>query len=1159
MSQTDPQALASDPDLSAFVLANAGSGKTTTLVDRVARLLLAGADPAAILCVTYTKAAASEMQRRLFDKLGAWAVADDADLARELAKIDETRRDLPRARRLFARALETPGGLKIQTIHAFCEKLLRRFPLEAGVSPGFALLEDAAAAAISAEARETVALLALDKPDSDLGRAYARLAVQVDVQTFEALFGVFEARREAIAAFVAGAEGGLAAAVYALCGLPEVTPSAAVEAAILAELDKLALDMAIEALRGGSVTDARLAERLHAWASAPAGFDTYFANFCTGKGEPLKSMATKAVDPAIKAWLETEQQRLADACKALKAARVAEGTLDLLYLAQAHAAAYEGAKAARRGLDFGDLIARARDLLTRHGAAAWVLYKLEGGIEHLLLDEAQDTAPEQWDIVRALTAEFFAAAPQPGRQPRSVFAVGDPKQSIYSFQGAQPGRLLTETRAYQQLVQGAGRDFSQVDLLVSYRSTPQVLAFVDAVFGTPEATAALAPATEEDPPGAIPLHQAARAAEVGCVDVWPLEEAQESAEPETWWTPLDAEPAESAAKRLARRIAREIAGMIARREGVYVKGGGEQRPMRPGDVLILVRRRKALFHEIIRALKREGVPVGGQDRLTLSDHIVFKDLMALAAFARFPDDDLTLAALLRSPFTDMDEESLFDLAWKRKGSLWAALGARHGERADWAAAHAVLQVARRSAEAGPFAFVSRLLGQLDGEGRSMRQRLLTRLGREAEDALDAFLAQALKLESQGVHDLEDFCARMSASAVEVKREQEESAAEGPGEVQVMTVHGAKGLERPVVILPDTTSTARAQGPGFLPYRGGFLWSARKDDDCEASAEARAARDLATTQESMRLLYVALTRARDRLIVCGARRGDRLAGFEAGCWYETIDQALARSPLAEAVRSVEVAGQAVRRFGPDPACLAAGAVSGAGPADGLPGWARKAAAPDPLARYASPTALAEAAQGPAPSPLASRDGLGRYRRGTLVHRLLQLLPDLPEADRRSAAQRLLAREHDLSDPQRAEMAAAALGVIEDPRFAAVFGPKSRAEAPIAGRAAAFPEGLSVSGRLDRLVVRPDRVLVVDFKTNRPAPARVEDADPGYILQMALYVAVLREAFPGRAVEAALIWTDGPKLMPVPENLIAEALAKLGREVEAPGSAAYLAEP
>ncbi|MCC7266085.1 MAG: double-strand break repair helicase AddA [Caulobacteraceae bacterium] len=1147
MSQADPQLIASDPDLSAFVLANAGSGKTTTLVDRVARLLLAGADPAAILCVTYTKAAASEMQRRLFDKLGAWAVADDATLAGELAKIGESRRGLPRARRLFARALETPGGLKIQTIHAFCEKLLRRFPLEAGVSTRFALLEDAAAAAISARARERVALLALEKPESQLGRAYARLAVQVDVQVFETLFGIFEAQREAIAEFAAGAEDGLEAAVHALCGLNEVVASAEVEAAILAGLDHLALDRAIEALRGGSVTDARLAERLHTWASAPAGFDAYYANFCTGKGEPLKSMATKAVDPAIKGWLEAEQQRLTLACQTLKAARVAEGTLDLLYLARAHASAYEVEKAARRGLDFGDLIARSRDLLTRHGAAAWVLYKLEGGIEHLLLDEAQDTAPEQWDIVRALTGEFFAAEPQPGKQARSVFAVGDPKQSIYSFQGAQPGRLHAETGVYKRLAQGAERDFTQVDLLASYRSTPEVLSFVDAVFFTPEASQALDPRfTDPQGDGEVLKHLSNREGESGCVDIWPLEEAQDSAEPETWWTPLDAEPAESGAKRLARRIAREIAGMIARREGVYVKGGGgAHRPMRPGDVLILVRRRKALFHEIIRALKRQGVPVGGQDRLTLSDHIVFKDLMALAAFARFPEDDLTLAALLRSPFTDLDEASLFDLAWKRPGSLWDALAARAGERAEWAAAHRVLEAARQAAEAGPFAFVSRMLGQLDAAGRSMRQRLLTRLGREAEDALDAFLAETLKLESQGAHDLEDFCARMSASAVEVKREQEESAEGGPGEVQVMTVHGAKGLERPVVILPDTTSTARAQGPGFLPWQGGFLWAARKDDDCDASAEARAARELATTQESMRLLYVALTRARDRLIVCGVRRAKLRTGFEAGCWYETIDQALARSPLAEAVRTVEVDGQPVRRFGSDPAVVPAAPGDDQAAGGGLPAWAGQAAAPDPLARYASPTALAEAAQGPAPSPLASQGGLGRYRRGTLIHRLLQLLPDLPEGERRAAAQRLLAREHDLSEAQRAEMAAAALGVIEDARFAAVFGPGGRAEAPIAGQAAALPPGLSVSGRLDRLVVTPERVLVVDFKTNRPAPARVEDADPGYILQMALYVAVLREAFPGRAVEAALVWTDGPKLMPVPENLIAGALAKLGR--------------
>jgi ATP-dependent helicase/nuclease subunit A len=176
-------------------------------------------------------------------------------------------------------------------------------------------------------------------------------------------------------------------------------------------------------------------------------------------------------------------------------------------------------------------------------------------------------------------------------------------------------------------------------------------------------------------------------------------------------------------------------------------------------------------------------------------------------------------------------------------------------------------------------------------------------------------------------------------------------------------------------------------------------------------------------------------------------------------------------------------------------------------------------------------------------LAERQGLGRYRRGAIIHRLLQLLPDLPPAQRAAAARALLAREPDLTADQRQEMAGAALLVLDDARFAAVFGPGSRAEAAIAGQARGLPAGLAVSGRVDRLVIEADRVLVVDFKTNRPAPERIEDADRAYLVQMAVYVAVLRDIFPGRRIEAALVWTDGPKLMPAPENIIADVLAAL----------------
>ena len=1142
----EPQVQASHPRASVFVAANAGSGKTSTLVKRVARLLLDGARPEAILCVTYTKAGAAEMQRRLFETLGEWAIAPDPQLRATLAALDEAGRELSKARALFARALETPGGLKIQTIHAFCEKLLRRFPLEAGVSPGFKVLDDVAAAEVSARARDGVAALAMDQPDGAVAAAYAHFSVQLDWNSFNAMFAAFEERRAAIAAHVEDCEwsGGYGTHAWRLCGFAEPTSPDQIEADALSGLRFRWIDWkrAVEALScSGAVTDRELAAAMSA-VKPGAPFAEVCAPFFTATGTLRLRLGTMEVDRRVKAWLVDEQARHADTRRRLAAAAMAGDTVHALTLARAYAALYEGEKSARGALDFSDLIARAGGLLGGQGGgdgradAAWVLYKLDGGLTHILIDEAQDTAPEQWDIVRALTEEFFTGLGS-SPTPRTVFAVGDEKQSIFSFQGARPERLAVETQRFGEIADAAAMTFAEVKLLESWRSAPEILRFVDAVFEDPEARAGLSPAAGGNVES-FPPHHIARRPPGGCVELWPLEVSQPGEEPDVW-APVDAEPPTSAVKLLAGRIARSVAAMVARGDGVRDKDSGEMRPCDFGDVLILVRRRSALFHEVIRALKKEGAPVAGADRLKLTEHGVFQDLMALGRVARFPADDLALAGLLRGPFCDIDEESLFDLAYGRGGRLWPALQRRASERPEWRAAVDLLAWARSEAQrAQPFDFYSRFLGRLDREGRSMRQRLLTRLGAEGEEALDAFLAQTLEAEDRGRRDLETFLAAMAASEIEIKREPE-LARTGGGEVRVMTVHGAKGLEAPIVILPDTTTRATAQaGPLLDVEAGGFLWAPRKAEDCPASAAAREARDKAVEHESARLLYVALTRARDRLIVYGVEQRQK-ARFERS-WYDFVSRAF--DEIFSRAFALDDGGEG-RRYGvaPAPIMRQADDRSAAGPP---PAWTAGLAPAEPaLARYASPSTVGEGAPAPASSPLAAAGGLGRYRRGELIHRLLQLLPDIAPARRADAARRLLARERDLDDDQRAEMARAALGVLDDPRFAAVFGPGSRAEVALAGAAERLPAGLAISGRVDRLLVEAGRVLVVDFKTNRPAPDRIEDADHAYVTQMALYWALLAEIYPGRVIEAGLVWTDGPKLMPVPEPLLRQALGRL----------------
>uniref|UniRef100_UPI002811E9F3 double-strand break repair helicase AddA n=1 Tax=Phenylobacterium sp. TaxID=1871053 RepID=UPI002811E9F3 len=977
------------------------------------------------------------------------------------------------------------------------------------------------------------------------GEAYRRLSVALDFGSFERMLGDFETCRAELSAFFdrnGGLDGAKAWAWRSVDVLRGVTPDEiAREAMSPPHFDAELYRRAARALDGGTDTDVKRAGKIAEIVQDEAErLDRALSLFFTKEGDAATWVAKSkriSADPTLQGLLLAEQARLAAARDRCRGAAVALDTEDALTLANAYLQTYAIEKRFAGALDFADLIEKTGDLLTRRQAAAWVLFKLDGGIDHILLDEAQDTAPEQWEIIDQLTGEFFAGAGARRQDSRrGLFVVGDEKQSIYSFQGAQPEQLLRKYEFHRDRATGAGFELRRVDLLTSWRSTPEVLRFVDAVFAPAELANAIQPRVNFE----AVAHRPVRTVDRGCIDVWDLVEEPEGEDREAWDAPLDVEREDSANRKLARRIAAEIRTLIDRGEAVWDKDEKRWRPAHAGDVLILVRRRKLLFEEILRALKREGLPVAGADRLALSGHIAFDDLLALARFALFPADELTLAALLKSPFCGLDDEALYRLARRREGGLWAELQRRADEDPLWSAAHGFLRdVLALAREASPFEFYSGLLGRAGSDGASMRRRLLTRLGAEAEDAIDEFMNQVLAAEARGVHDLERLCAELAGLDIVVKREMEAAQRE----VRVMTAHGAKGLEAPIVILPETTVTQGARGSSLLKAGRtgdeGFLWCGAASRDCPATAAARAERARRESDEGYRLLYVALTRARDRLILCGRKPGRGQAP-----WWQALEAALAHPDVAPHVRELDTPYGRVRRFGDDPNTLGA-AAQVAEPTTEVPRWAGVRPPAEAFARYASPSDLGEGARAPAPSPLATAGGLGRFRRGDLIHRLLQLLPDLPSGERPGGARALLAREPDLSEAQRQEMAAAALAVLDDPRFAEVFGPGSRPEVAVAGTAAALPAGLKISGRIDRLVVLRDRVLVADFKTNRPSPDRIEDADPAYLRQMALYAAVLGEVFPGRRIEAALIWTDGPKLMPVPENLMVQTLAELRR--------------
>ncbi|MFN8829136.1 MAG: double-strand break repair helicase AddA [Labrys sp. (in: a-proteobacteria)] len=1133
------QRKAAAPGTSAWVTANAGSGKTFVLARRVVRLLLAGARPSRLLCLTFTKAAAANMQNRIFRDLADWARLDDATLAARIEDIGgapATSADLRAARRLFAEAIETPGGLKILTIHGFCERLLRLFPFEANVPAGFAVLEPRAAAELIARARAGVLLRGLAHPDTPLGRAIATLERHVAENKLPDLLDEVTKNRDAIAALITahgGVEKAEAALAHAL-GLASEETVTAIDTEILAAAIPASEWPAIAAaLRAeGSATAVRRADAFDAAALAEPGEErlrAYLAIFTTAKGEPLAassflSHAIRKAEPGLSVTLEAEHGRLSDLLPRRKAALAVERSAALLVFAQAMIDDYAAAKMRASALDFDDLVARARDLLVRAGAE-WVLFKLDQGIDHILVDEAQDTSPDQWLIVEALAGEFFAGEGARPGAPRTVFAVGDEKQSIFSFQGAAPDAFAEMRRRFERAASGAGQGFADVRLQYSFRSTADVLAAVDRVFAVPDNRRGL---SDED---IAPLHQTIRSGEPGRVEIWPVEQPLDGPEITPWDAPFDRTRVDAPAARLARRIAATIARWTT--DGVEEKGGAR---LDPGEVMILVRNRGPLFHGIIRALKQVRVPVAGADRLVLTEHIAVMDLVALGRWVLRPEDDLTLATVLKTPLIGFDDEDLLRLAPGRPSSLWAALAADADPRV--AVARSLLATwLDEATRLSPFAFYSAVLARDGG-----RRAFLQRLGGEAADALDEFIAVVLAYQAASTPSLEGFLAWLGAADTEVKRDMDVAR----GEVRVMTAHGAKGLEARVVILADTCSAPNGRHDARLffiadpdrPHAAPplFLWTPGKDHDPELAERHRAGLRAMAEAEHRRLLYVAMTRAEDCLIVAGAE-GAR--GRPAGNWYDMIAGAVGEAP--DTVREPMPDGEGKRLVFTVTPPKGATDVHVTAPAPqpaAEPVWLRTTPAPERVDWQVVRPSDQEDATAVRPS-FAGEDEWPATR-GRLIHRLLQILPDLAE-DPHAAAMAFLQRAAPDRPDQHESLARAVVTLLRDPAFAPVFAAGSRAEVPIIGRLPRLGRpDLQVAGRVDRLVVTQERVLVVDFKTNAMVPASVAEAPEAYLGQLALYRAVLARVFPGRAVEAALAWTQAPALMPIPQLMLDDAL-------------------
>ena len=1120
------------PEVSVWVSASAGTGKTKVLTDRLLALMLDGTDPARILCLTFTRAAAAEMANRVNARLAAWATLPPGALAEELVALTGHMPDAYEtalARQLFARVLDSPGGAKIATIHAFCQSLLRRFPLEAGVPPEFSVLDERGAAEALAEAAEIVIAAARDERAPPLADALAIVARYIQEDRFTQLLTALANERGKLRAALADGEARLRKRLAREFAVPEdTTPDELTEAFCAAgACDEAGLRVAAAALAEGSASDRKRGLVVARWCEAPERrremLDEHAGAFLTDKGTIIKNLITKGANDRasgdMRGVLNAEAERVLRFTQQRAGAMLVDATVALVRLGDAVLRAYEERKRLHGLLDFDDLVHRALELLHRPGIAPWVLFKLDGGLDHILIDEAQDTNPDQWAIVAALAEEFFTGeGGAGGERKRTVFAVGDAKQSIYSFQRADPHAFVDMRKHFEMRVSEAQQQWRIVPLEISFRATEPLLAAVDAVFG--RAGAADGVALD----GAAIRHVAARAGHAGLVELWPPVLPDPDEEPDL--------PALAGARRrnveprtrLANAIAATIANWFATGERLEAR----DRAIRPGDIMVLVRRRNLFVTDLIRALKERNVPVAGADRLVLTEQLAVLDLIALGHFLLLPEDDLNLAAVLKGPLFGFSEDQLFQLAHGRGDQkLWHRLHDLAANDLVMHAAHERLAELRGRADyVPPFELYAEILGAGGG-----RRAILERLGPEAGDPVEEFLALALTYEREHVPSLQGFLHWLVAGEIEVKRDFGERQRD---EVRILTVHGAKGLEAPIVFLPDTLQLP--DWPSRLLWSVDAalpLWCARKALEAPFYTDERVKYRARHMQEYRRLLYVALTRAQDRLYVCGWETKRPVS--DGTTWH-----ALCRTGWSDIAEQLPFdtrtligeregwCGTALRIAGPQAtAPVRDKAAAAARPPLPMPHWATAPPPPEP-----SPPKplLPSRPSGPEPatlSPLAVA-GRDRFKRGLLVHKLLQSLPELSPEQRETAARRFLALPiHGLDAEEQADIGRETLAVLAEPEFVELWGADAQAEVPVVGLIGSH----ALSGQIDRLVVTPERVLIVDYKTLRPPPATEDEVPAIYLRQLATYRAALQRIYPDRVVACALLWTEGPRLMPI----------------------------
>jgi ATP-dependent helicase/nuclease subunit A len=1099
--------LIADPSYSLWVSASAGTGKTKILIDRVLSLLVQGIEINKILCMTFTNAAAQEMLERIYQETTNWIAHSETELFICLEKLlhrPPAPQEMRKATSLLEDITHPLNILKVKTIHSFCSDIAHKFALEMDLNPSIQILDHTE---LKAFIKEVKSRIFLKKEIFNTG--------------LNIISQITEAKLEEIIEVIITSKTKLEAVFCNDIDTIENKLKYLFKCNNLSNIEELLKDFCNHTthskllplgniIKAGGITDLDKAQRIESWLNSAleikiSKIEDYLSCFLKKDGEKLKKVFSLGVTSKLDiSLLDTIQDLCYEYIENKKSLCLIENTKLFLKLSQFVLEQYQQYKKSKNSLDYNDLITKTANILRSENMSNWILYKLDHQIEHILVDEAQDTSAEQWLIIDSLSTEFFSGV-SAIEVPRSIFIVGDEKQSIFSFQGANPEIFNLMQQYFKERILASTGKFAEITLDTSFRSAPIILDCVDKVFNDPILQRSVTTKPHI-------LHTAHRSNYEGSIEVWPLVKSikLDSYKHESWNLPVKRVEKYNASKVLAKLLALKIKEWLSK--GKFLSS--YDRNLLPSDIMVLVRKRSEFIDHFIDYCKKFHIPISGKDRINLKDQIVFEDLLSLAKFALLPEDDLNLACLLKSPIIGITEEELFQLCHTRHSSVWNSLIEKQTTNKRFKKITEELMLYFNMADfMSPFEFFYKVLEIYDG-----KKKFISRLGLQVTDILEEFLRQAEKFEKDANISLQSFVIWIERNTFDTKNQ-----TSSLNTIQIMTVHSAKGLQAPVVILAD---------PMDIPENNELLywlddipvWPAKQsllNQECTLLKQQYLKQQL---DEYYRLLYVALTRAEDELIICGY---EKLSVLSSNSWYQLLWQKLYTD---SSLKMFECLGDMEIEAFTSPYYIKLGAqhmfyplsTENTSQATLLPSFLEEPFI-EAAHKYFKPTESIE----------TSDENF--FLKGQVMHRLLEFLPSIPQDYHRSLAASLL---QSLSLPTlEVGLDNKALTILNDKNFDFIFYNKnSIAEVNIAGYLEILGETFFVSGKIDRLILEENEVIIIDYKTNKILPKTEADIKLSYLKQILTYRQLIKKIFPQKNIRIMLLWTEEKNLMEISPKFI-----------------------